>query len=782
MGFNVINPQEIEFDIDISNGVLEGGSADYFVNQERLNQALKMLVNIENSYYNLYISGDLGQIKNYIKDKIIELSKNKEFTVYDYAYVNNFNNPKMPKLLVLPKAKGNVLAAKMSEFVEYLMANIPAIFESKDYENRIQAINLEYGEKQTHVFEELETKASKLNFTIKPTPSGLVVNPVLNGKIITEKDFTTLDSNIKKEIEERRKELEIHINEFMFASRELEKERFQKIKKLNDEIGLSIISNKLDAIKSEFEGIQCVEDYLNEVEHYTINNLQIFLPGKNEPYPFLSLPSKYIEYKVNVVVDNSDVGIPISYEPNPTYSNLFGKIEKQAYFGMLVTNFTNIVTGQIAKNNGGFLILDALSVLTNPFVWDTLKKTLKSRQLTIEDPIDKYGAISTESLKPDPIDLDIKVILIGSEFIYDLLYEYDEDMKNLFKLKTNFNHAIDAKNETINQYLTNVVEICKEKNIKIPTKDGLKAVAKYAFRLAESSKKIWSNIDECIDIIEEASALSQSSETLGYERIKQAIENRIFIKDIYREKVQELIKDGTILIDLKGEKIGQVNGLSVSQIGDFSFGRPNKIIARTHVGKGGVINIETESKLSGKIFDKSSFIISGYLGSKYAYDKPLSLQATVSFEQSYSYIEGDSATTAMTIALLSSIAKIPVKNNLAVTGSMSQDGLIQPVGGINEKIEGFFDILKISGNLGDAGVVIPYQNKKDLVLNDEVIEAVKKGIFKLYTVETIDDCLEIFTGMKAGKLIKNRYEKETVHYYADMAFRKIAKQLKNNDD
>jgi len=782
MGFNVLGPQDIEFNIDIPDSVLEGAITDYFVDQERLNKALKLLVEMKNPQYNLYISGDLGQLKHFIKEKIVELSKDKEFKIYDYVYVNNFNNPKMPKLLVLPKAKGNVLATKMNEFVEYLMANIPAIFESKDYENRVQAINLEYNDKQARLFEELETKASQLSFAIKPTPSGLVVNPVINGKIITEKEFAILDSNTKKDIEERRKQLEAYINEFMFTSRELEKERYQKIKKLNDEIGLSIISNKLDAIKSEFEGIQCVEDYLNDVEHYTINNLQIFLPGKNEPYPFLSLPSKYIEYKVNVIVDNSNVEIPISYEQNPTYPNLFGKIEKQAYFGMLITNFTNIVAGQIAKNNGGFLILDALSVLTNPFVWDTLKKTLKSRQLTIEDPIDKYGAISTESLKPDPIDLDIKVILIGSEFIYDLLYEYDEDMKYLFKLKTNFNHAIDAKSETINQYLANVVKICKEKNIKIPTKNGLKAVAKYAFRLAESSKKIWSNIDECIDIIEEANTLNPNSQVIDYDEIKQAIDNKVFIKDLYRQKIQELIKDGTILIDLKGEKIGQVNGLSVSQIGDFSFGRPNKIIARSYVGKGGIINIETESKLSGKIFDKSSFIISGYLGSKYAYDKPLSLQATISFEQSYSYIEGDSATTAMTIALLSSIAKIPVKNNLAVTGSMSQDGLIQPVGGINEKIEGFFDILKISGNLGDAGVVIPYQNKKDLVLNDEVIDAIKKGIFKIYTVETIDDCLEIFTGMKAGKLIKNRYERGTVHYYADMAFRKIAKQLKNNDD
>jgi len=582
------------------------------------------------------------------------------------------------------------------------------------------------------------------------------------------------------EIEEKRKQLEVFINEFMFASRELEKERFQKIKKINDEIGLSIISNKLDTIKAEFEGIQEVEDYLNDVEHYTINNIAIFLPSKNEPYPFVSLPSKYIEYKVNVIVDNSNIDLPICYEQNPTYANLFGKIEKQAYFGMLVTNFTNIVAGQIVKNNGGFLILDAMSVLTNPFVWDNLKKTLKSRRLTIEDPLDKYGAITTESLKPEPIDLNLKIILIGDEYIYDILYEYDEDMKYLFKLKTNFNNTIKAKSDTVTQYLSNIIKRCREKNLALPTKDGLTAVLKYAFRLAESSDKIWSKIDECVDIIEEANAFN--SESIGYKEIQQAIENKIFIKDLYREKIQEMIKDGTILLDLKGEKIGQVNGLSVSQIGDFSFGRPNKIIAKSYVGKGGVINIETESKLSGKIFDKSSFIIGGYLGSKYAYDKPLSLQATISFEQSYSYIEGDSATVAMTIALLSSIAKIPVKNNLAVTGSMSQDGLVQPIGGVNEKIEGFFDVLKISNNLGDAGVIIPHQNKKNLVLKDEVLEAIERGLFKIYTIETIDDAIEIFTGKKAGKLAKNRYEKGTFHYYVDMSFRKTMKQLKDNND
>jgi len=781
MGFYVIDPKEISLNIDIPNNIFEEESkADYFINQERLNQALKMLVRVENPYYNLYISGDMGQIKDYIKDKLIELSKNKKFTIYDYAYVNNFNNPKMPKLLTLPKGKANILANRMNEFVEYLIANIPSIFESKEYENRIQTINIEYNEKQTLIFEELEKKASKLDFVIKPTPSGLVVNPVLDGKIITEKEFSTLEASIKKEIEEKRKQLEVFINEFMFASRELEKERFQKIKKINDEMGLSIISNKLDTIKAEFEGIQEVEDYLNDVEHYTINNIAIFLPSKNEPYPFVSLPSKYIEYKVNVIVDNSNIDLPIFYEQNPTYANLFGKIEKQAYFGMLVTNFTNIVAGQIVKNNGGFLILDAMSVLTNPFVWDSLKKTLKSRQLIIEDPIDKYGAITTESLKPEPIDLNLKIILIGDEFIYDILYEYDEDMKNLFKLKTNFNHTIKAKSDTVTQYLSNIIKRCREKNLTLPTKDGLIAVAKYAFRLAESSDKIWSRIDECVDIIEEANAFNNKS--IGYKEIQQAIENKIFIKDLYREKIQEMIKDGTILLDLKEEKIGQVNGLSVSQIGDFSFGRPNRIIAKAYVGKGGVINIETESKLSGKIFDKSSFIIGGYLGSKYAYDKPLSLQATISFEQSYSYIEGDSATVAMTIALLSSIAKIPVKNNLAVTGSMSQDGLVQPIGGVNEKIEGFFDVLKISNHLDDAGVVIPHQNKKDLVLRDEVLEAIEKGLFKIYTIETIDDAIEIFTGKKAGKLVKNRYEKGTFHYYVDMSFRKTMKQLKDNND
>ena len=781
MGFYVIDPKEISLNIDIPNNIFEEESkADYFINQERLNQALKMLVRVENPYYNLYISGDMGQIKDYIKDKLIELSKNKKFTIYDYAYVNNFNNPKMPKLLALPKGKANILANRMNEFVEYLIANIPSIFESKEYENRIQTINIEYNEKQTLIFEELEKKASKLDFVIKPTPSGLVVNPVLDGKIITEKEFSTLEASIKKEIEEKRKQLEVFINEFMFASRELEKERFQKIKKINDEMGLSIISNKLDTIKAEFEGIQEVEDYLNDVEHYTINNIAIFLPSKNEPYPFVSLPSKYIEYKVNVIVDNSNIDLPIFYEQNPTYANLFGKIEKQAYFGMLVTNFTNIVAGQIVKNNGGFLILDAMSVLTNPFVWDSLKKTLKSRQLIIEDPIDKYGAITTESLKPEPIDLNLKIILIGDEFIYDILYEYDEDMKNLFKLKTNFNHTIKAKSDTVTQYLSNIIKRCREKNLTLPTKDGLIAVAKYAFRLAESSDKIWSRIDECVDIIEEANAFNNKS--IGYKEIQQAVENKIFIKDLYREKIQEMIKDGTILLDLKEEKIGQVNGLSVSQIGDFSFGRPNRIIAKAYVGKGGVINIETESKLSGKIFDKSSFIIGGYLGSKYAYDKPLSLQATISFEQSYSYIEGDSATVAMTIALLSSIAKIPVKNNIAVTGSMSQDGLVQPIGGVNEKIEGFFDVLKISNHLDDAGVVIPHQNKKDLVLRDEVLEAIEKGLFKIYTIETIDDAIEIFTGKKAGKLVKNRYEKGTFHYYVDMSFRKTMKQLKDNND
>jgi predicted ATP-dependent protease len=771
---------KISFDIDIEKITAKD---DNFISQERIESALKKMVNMSSFDYNLFISGSLSKNdKDIIKKNISEFAKNNEKELYDYCYVNNFKNPKMPKVLKLKKGTGKLLSKEMDEFVGYLKKSVPNLFESKEYEEKIQEVITYYNDKQTELDKDIQKKANDLDFTIKFSQMGITLVPIVSGKAINEREYANLSDSLKQTIEEKRKKLEEDLDEFLRKSRELEKEKQKKIKKINDEMGLFIVSQRIDDIKEKFKDCKNIDEYLDDVEEYTLNNIAIFLPQKNQQFPFMQTQARYIEYKVNLFVDNKDNNdVPIIYEENPTYYNLFGKLEKQAYFGSFITDFTHIIPGSIHKANGGYLILDAVSVLTNPGVWDTLKKSLSSKKSIIEEWSEKYGIIASETLKPQPVDLDINIVLVGPEYIYDILYTYDEDFSKLFKIKTNFNYTIEKNEKSVEKFAAKILSYCNKNNLKIPDKSGIEGLLKHSLRLSEDTTKMWAYYDDVIDILRESQTKSKGT-NISYSDVKSAIDEKFFLKNLWKEKIYEMMEDGTIILDLKGKKIGQINGLSVLDLGDFSFGRPNKITAKTFMGKEGVINIERESKLSGKIFDKASFIISGYIGQKYGFNKTLSFAASISFEQSYSMIEGDSASIAETLALLSSLAEIPIKQNLAVTGSMNQDGVVQPIGGVNEKIEGFYDICKLTGSLKGNGVVIPKQNIKNLILKDEVLESIKKKEFHIYSIETIDDAIEIFSQLKAGKNIGNGFEKDSFHYFVDKKFKKINKIFKKEDE
>ncbi len=753
----------ISYSIDLSSVEPDGSN---FIAQTRIELALKKLSRLKSPDYNCYISGNLSKgDKLVVKSVLMRHLSGTKKERRDYCYVNNFLNPRMPKLLVLPAGKGIELSRSMEELVKYLKKNVPAIFESKEYEKRIQAVISEYAEKEKALYEELEEKANEMEFIVKPSPTGILINPVVDGKIVTEREYDTLPQETKKAIEERRKKLEEHINTFLRKTREIEKEKHEQINKINDEMGLFVVAHKIDEMKEKFDGIDCVQKYLDEVESYTLDNISIFLPQKQQMFPFLQQENKYTEYKVNVLVDSLDSeSVPIIYEENPTYYNVFGKVEKQAYFGAFVANFTNIVAGAIHKANGGYLILDAVSVLSNPGVWETLKKTLVSRKATIEDLGEKYGFIASETLKPEPMDVDVNVVLIGPEWVYRILFEYDEEFGKLFKLKTNFDASVDAEEESLEKYASRVLSFCKEAGLKKPDTGGFKALFEYSSRMASHKRKLWAYTDDVFDILREAHFASDGM-YLGYNDIKKAIDEKVFLRNIWKEKIYELVKTGQILIELDGKRVGQVNGLSVIDLGDFSFGQPNRITAKVFAGNKGILNVERESKLSGRIFDKASYIMMGYLGYMYAFDMPISLSATISFDQSYSVIEGDSASIAETLALLSAIADIPIRQDLAVTGSMDQNGRVQPIGGVNEKIEGFYEVCKLTGRLGSSGVVIPKNNLDNLVLSDDVKCSVEKGEFHIYTVEDIDDAIELFSGIRSGRRVKNRFEKGTFHYF-----------------
>ncbi|AEA33770.1 Lon protease family protein [Hippea maritima] len=769
---------KVNFDLEIDNIDSDG----FLVYQKRIELALEKLSKISSPDHNLYISGDLSRDDKYT---VIEMLKNftqkSKAALYDYCYVNNFKNPKEPKVIKLAPSEGKEFAKCMDELVDYLTKSVPRIFDSKEYEEKVQEVVRHYDEINKKLYEDLQKKANELDFTIKFSQMGIIVNPVIAGRVITEREYANLSDEIKKSIEEKRKELEKHIDEFLDKTKELEKEKQEKLKKINDEMSLFVVSPKIDEIRNKFKGNSDIEEYLDDVEDYTLKNISIFLPQKNQQFPFFNMPMKYTEYRVNLFVDNSQTkDVPVVYEENPTYYNVFGKLEKQAYFGAFITDFTHIISGSIHKANGGYLLLDAFSVLVNPGVWDTLKKSLSSRKSVIEEWSEKYGIIASETLKPQPIDLNLKIILFGPEYIYDILFNYDEEFRKLFKIKTNFDYSIPKEKNVTSKYVAKVIEFCKKNNLKIPNKDGFRALLKYSSKLVEDRKRLWAYTDDVLDIVKEAQTLNDN-ETLGYNEIKLAIEERIFLKSLWREKIYEMIQRGQIIIDFKGKKVGQINGLSVLDLGDFSFGRPNKILARTYLGKEGVVSIERESKLSGKIFDKSSFIISGYINGTYGFNKTLSFSASLSFEQSYSMIDGDSASVAEALAILSALSGIELKQNLAITGSMDQSGIVQPIGGVNEKIEGFYEVCKITGNLEGAGVVIPSKNIDNLVLNDEVEDAVKKGIFHLYTIDTIDDAIEIFTDLKAGKRSAKGFEKGSFHYLVDRKLKRINEMIKKEN-
>ncbi len=771
---------KLEFNMDLDKIKPKDSN---FIYQKRIELALNKLVRMRSNDYNVYIAGNLSKNdKEIIANLVRGYAADKKPKLYDYCYVNNFKNQKMPKIIKLQKGRGGELAKEMNSFVSYLKKSVPDIFESKEYESRIQEIANYYDKEQKKLYEDIQKKANDLDFVLSFSQVGITLSPIVSGKAINEREFMTLSEELKSSIEEKRKKLEEHIRIFLEKSKKLEKEKFEKIKKINDEMGLLIVGQKMEEIKEKFKDNEEVEEYLDEVEEYTLNNIAIFLPQKTQTFPFMQTQNKYTEYKVNLFVDNGHTDeIPVIYEENPTYYNIFGKLEKQAYFGAFITDFTHIIAGSIHKANGGYLILDAMSVLMSPGVWDTLKKSLMSKKGVIEEWSEKYGIIASETLKPEPMELDVNVILVGSEYIYNLLYTYDDDFEKLFKLKTDFDYTIPKSKDNTVRFASKVMSFCEKNNLKKPDKSGMAGLLQYSSKLSSNRDKIWAYYDDILDILREAHLVS-NSDNITYDNVNTVVQEKRYLKDLWKDKIYEMIAEGDIIIDLKGEKIGQINGLSVLDLGDFSFGRPNKIMAKTFVGKEGVVNIERESKLSGKIFDKASFIISGYIGNTYGFNKPLSFAATISFEQSYSYIEGDSASIAETLAVLSSLADIPLKQNLAVTGSMNQDGVVQPIGGAIEKIEGFYDICKESGNLKGSGVVIPKQNLKNLILKDEILNSVKKREFNIYTVETVDDAIEIFSGVKAGKRIGNSFEKGTFHYAVDKRLKKINETFKKEEE
>ncbi|AUN12977.1 ATP-binding protein [Paraclostridium sordellii] len=730
------------------------------IGQERAVQALKFGLSMKRKGYNIYASGCSGTGRNSYTNMLINEVKGSSKNIKDWVYVYNFKNQNEPISLSFNCGNGKCFKNDIEDIVEKLKDEVPKIFSTKEYEyhNRLLMTELESNIQQ--IIDELNKVAMVKGFRFEVTERGLISIPIKeDGNILSEEEIGNLTPQEIKHIREEGIKLNQESKDFINQIKQCEDSYKEKLEELDKNVGKSLVGFYKSYLIDKYNGDKKVEAYINDLCEDVVKNISKFkVIGEDSPQNPMALlgimgPKNdnkfFIRYYVNLLIDNSDCkeGMVIN-ETNPTYYNLTGAVDYKNEIGSLTTNFMEIKPGSLHKANGGFIIINAKDLLTNPFSWECLKRSLKTEKITIESLNKQYGHLATSTLKPEPIGLDIKVILIGDAYIYNLLYSYDEDFKNLFKIVADFDIEINKNDENIYKIVKLISNQCSEGGLKHFDKKAIERVLEYSARLSDDQYKLTARFSKILDLIYEADAISNKDHKyVTEEDIQNAICQSNYRNNKYEEKLNEMFEDETLLIDLDGEKVGQINGLAVMGNGEYRFGKPSKITASTYKGRSGIINIEREIKKSGSIHDKGVLILSGYLGERYGKEKSLSISTSITFEQNYSGVDGDSASSTELYAIISSISKIPIKQYIAVTGSVSQKGEIQPIGGINEKIEGFFDVCKLKGLNGKQGVMMPIQNVKNLMLKDEVIEAVKNGQFNIYAISTIEEGLGILTGM-----------------------------------
>lgn len=729
------------------------------IGQDRAVNSIEFGLKMKHKGYNIYIAGVSGIGRtNYAKSLI---KKNIKFNenLKDWIYVNNFRNNNEPVALSFKAGVGKEFKNDIDDIIEKLKVEIPKIFNSKEYENHNRLLMTELENNIHSIIDELNEFAKPKGFKFQITERGLLSVPIKeDGKLMEESELGNLTPSEIRELRERGLKLNQESKEYIDKIKSCEDIYKNKSNELDRNVGRSLVGFYGQYLLTKYGEGEKVNKYINALCNDIVNNIAKFKKepedDKKDAMALLGImPNKRDDkflnrYRVNLFIDNSECKeCKIIVESNPTYYNLTGSIEYKNEMGSLTTSFMEIKPGAIHKANGGFLIINVRDLLSNPFSWECLKRTLKTEKINIESLNKQYGYLVTSTLKPEPIDLDLKVILIGDSYYYNLLYAYEDDFRNLFKIMADFDIEVDRNKDNIYKTVQLISNKCKESNLKHFDKSAVERLIEYSTRISDDKDKLSARFNKIVDIIYEADAVTDDYELYVTRKdVDKAIKQKIYRNNKYEEKLNEMFENGTLLIDLDGEKVGQINGLAVMGTGEYSFGKPSKITASTYRGRRGIINIEREIKKSGSIHDKGVLILSGYLGNRYGKEKPLSISTSITFEQNYNGIDGDSASSTELYAIISSIADIPIKQYIAVTGSVSQKGEIQPIGGVNEKIEGFFDVCKIKGFTGKQGVMIPIQNVRNLILKDEIIEAVKEGSFNIYAISNIDEGLEILTG------------------------------------
>ncbi|NOZ71548.1 MAG: AAA family ATPase [Chloroflexi bacterium] len=731
------------------------------IGQDRATRALKFGMSLEATGYNIFVLGPMGSGKSTAVRHFIEQDAAKRPPARDWVYLYNFHEPSQPNVLSLPSGRGRVLRDDLEKLLKLLRRTIPEAFESEDYTNARDAIIARVKEAHEKMFKELTEMVEKYSFSLIRLPGGFMLVPAVAGKPITDEQFEQLTDEQKEKLKELRVKLQAQVDKTMNAMREVERHAREEIAQLDERVARFAIEHPIKELKQQYEDLPEVLEHFDAMFEDLVANVEVFKRDDGQTAEaqaaMRAANSQGLlrRYSINLFVDNAEAkGAPVIYETNPNFANLVGRIEHQAVMGALFTDFTMIRPGALHRANGGYLVLDAMSLLQRPQSWDALKRTLKEGQVRVEEYAQSLGLISTAVLEPEPIPIDLKVVLSGSTMLFYLLQTYDEDFDELFKVQADFDDRMERSEKTLQEYAQFIATLCRNEDLKHFSPDGVARVVDYSTRLVSDQKHLSTRFRDLADLLTEASYWADQAghDLVLYDDVQKAIDEKRYRASRYQERLQEAIARGQILISVKGQKVGQINGLSVIDLGNYVFGRPSRITARTALGRGGVVDIERQVKLGGPIHSKGVLILSAFLSGRYAQEKPLSLRASLVFEQSYAGVEGDSASLAELCVLLSAIANLPLRQDLALTGSINQHGDVQPIGGVNEKVEGFFDACRLLGGLtGTQGVILPQANVEHLMLRDDVVDAVAAGQFHLYPVASVDEALELLTGLPRGE-------------------------------
>ncbi|MBK6288092.1 MAG: AAA family ATPase [Gammaproteobacteria bacterium] len=735
----------------------ELNDVDCAIGQDRAIAAIEFGVGIQREGYNLYVAGPSGIGKRTLIDHLLARHAGERGEPSDWCYVNDFDNPSRPRALNLPAGKGVQLRRDMEKLIERLLTTVPTVFRGDEYRRRVTDIQEEYQDQEAKLFSELNDDARARGMVVIRTPGGYTIGPVREGKLMTPAQFNDLPKAEQDQAKAVIEDLNHKLKTIIESIHGWQEESVERVKAIDSEFIHDIIDPMLASLKSRHQMYPAVLDFLTAAHRDMVENIFDFLPGEQQdastPLRKKVFASEHLRYHVNVLVDNDGAScVPVIYENNPTFQNVIGRIEHIAQMGTLVTNFTLIKPGALHRANGGYLILDARKVLSNPFVWDALKRALRSREIRIESIERILSLASTTSLEPEAIPLDLKIVLVGDRYLYHLLKAYDPEFGLYFKVNADFSDSMDRSTEAVTLYARIIATLARREKCRPLSAAGVCRVIDQSAREAEDSAKLSLHLGYLTDLLLEADFWAARDECALIEtsHVEQAIDQRRFRDNRYQELLNEQIDKGVMLLATEGTEVAQINGLSVIQLGDYRFGRPARITATARLGAGKLIDIERETELGGPLHSKGVMILGAFLAKRYAHSQPLSLSASIVFEQSYGRVDGDSASMAELIALLSAIAAQPIRQDLAITGSVNQLGEMQAIGGVNEKIEGFFDICNGRGLSGTQGVLIPRSNVQHLMLKPEVVAACREGRFHVYAASSVDEALELMTGLEAG--------------------------------